>query len=383
MKLFDAMPKPTIAAVQAAPIYFDVEAGIRKVETATREAKSNGADLVVFSESFIPGFPTWVHLLAPIDQHELFIKMARSSIEVPSAEFYQLSDIAKDNRTFLSVGITERAPKQSLGVLWNTNLIFNREGELISHHRKLMPNWSEKLMWSFGDGSSINVIDTEIGRIGTLICGENTNPLAKYSLISQGEQIHISTYPACFPTTRDTEAMQDYFDTILVRACSMAYEGKVFTVVSSQALDEKGFEVLSNGSSELRSYLDRLTFGGSMIVAPSGLIISDIIRDNKEGIAYAECDLAKIIAFKNVHDVAGSYQRTDVFQFVIDKTARGSVDVFTDAPEDSGCHFGKSLDHEKTHDQKATQKSRDAEHKRNKTRFGRQARADYLNDEGL
>lgn len=184
MKQFDAMPKPTLAAVQAAPVFFDVEAGIRKVETATKEAKSNGADLVVFSESFIPGFPTWVHLLAPIDQHELFIKMVRSSIEVPSAEFARLSDIAKDNRIFLSVGITERAPKQSLGVLWNTNLIFNREGELISHHRKLMPTWSEKLMWSFGDGSSVNVIDTEIGRIGTLICGENTNPLAKYSLIS-------------------------------------------------------------------------------------------------------------------------------------------------------------------------------------------------------
>ncbi len=323
----DVYPQPTIAAVQAAPIYLDREAGIQKVRNLTAQAKANGADLVVFSESFIPGFPSWVHMLAPMDQHELFKKMVQNSIEIPSPDFFQLQQIARDNNIFLSIGITEKAPKQSIGVLWNTNLIFDRNGNMIARHRKLLPTWSEKLVWSFGDGSTLNVHDTEIGRIGALICGENTNSLAKYALICQGEQIHISTYPPCFPTSRNPAGGQDYFDTLLVRACSMSYEGKVFTVVSSQALDERGYDVLSAGNKDIRDLLDKLTYGGSMIVAPSGVICSNIVRDNKEDIAYAKCDISTEIMQKGVHDIAGSYQRNDVFHFEINKSVLEPVNI--------------------------------------------------------
>lgn len=321
------LPKPVVAAVQAAPAYFDLDACLLKVQQYTEKAKASGADLVVFSESFIPGFPTYVHMLAPMDQHALFMKFAQSSIEIPGPAFHRLQQIARDNRVFLSVGITEKAPKQSLGVLWNTNVIFDRDGNMIARHRKLLPTWSEKLAWAFGDGSTLNVHDTEIGRIGALICGENTNSLAKFALISQGEQIHISTYPACFPTSRTPSKGQPYLDTLIVRACSMSYEGKVFTAVSSQAVDEQGYEVLSDGRQDLRDLLDKLTYGGSMIVSPAGLVISDTIKDNKEGIAYAECDLSQIITQKSIHDIAGSYQRTDVFHFGINKSVLKPVHI--------------------------------------------------------
>lgn len=178
----NTFPQPTIAAVQASPAYLDKDAGIKKVRDITAQAKANGADLVVFSESFIPGFPSWVHMLAPMDQHELFAKMVQNSIEIPSSAFCELQQIAKDNHCFLSIGITEKDPKQSIGVLWNTNLIFDRNGNMIARHRKLLPTWSEKLVWSFGDGTTLNVHETEIGRIGALICGENTNFLAKYAV---------------------------------------------------------------------------------------------------------------------------------------------------------------------------------------------------------
>ncbi len=316
----DVYPTPTIAAVQAAPVYFDRDAGLAKVRRLTGEAKANGADLVVFSETFIPGFPSWVHMHAPMDQHAWFRKMVENAIEIPGPAFYELQRIARDNRVFLSVGVSEKAPKQSIGVMWNSNLIFDRRGNMIARHRKLLPTWSEKLVWSFGDGSTVNVHETEIGRIGMLICGENTNSLAKYALISQGEQIHISTYPPCFPTSRSPSGGQDYFDTLMVRACSMSYEGKVFTVVSSQALDEQGYEILSMGDREIRDLLDRLTYAGSMIVSPSGVVCSDVIRGNKEGIAYARCDIASEICMKEMHDIAGNYQRTDVFRFEIDKS---------------------------------------------------------------
>lgn len=347
MKL-DILSSPIIATVQAAPTYFDRDACLKKVRVLTGKAKKEGADLVVFSESFIPGFPTWVHLHAPIDQNDLFKKLVQSSIEIPSPAFYELQQIAKEYQIFLSVGITEKDPTQSLGVLWNTNLIFDREGNLIARHRKLLPTWSEKLIWSFGDGSSMTVHDTEIGRIGALICGENTNSLAKYALISQGEQIHISTYPSCFPTSRSSANAQDYFETLFVRACSMSYEGKVFTVVSSQALDDQGYETLSMGNSEIRKLLDDLTYGGSMIIAPSGQYASDIIRNNQEGIVYAQCDISSEIAAKGIHDIAGSYQRNDVFYFGINKTVRKpvhiSVDNSTDEEENKHSYDFESMD---------------------------------------
>ena len=323
-------PRPIVAAVQAAPTYFDLNKCISKLRYYTAKAKNSGAGLVVFSESFIPGFPSWVHLLAPVDQHELFKKFAQNSIEIPGPAFQQLQEIARDNQVFLSVGITEKATKQSLGLLWNTNLIFDPEGNLIARHRKLLPTWSEKLIWSFGDGSTLNVHDTEIGRIGALICGENTNSLAKYALISQGEQIHISTYPACFPTSRHPSKEQTYFDTLMVRACSMSYEGKVFTVVSSQALDAEGYEILSDGREDLRNLLDELTYAGSFIVSPSGVIISNIIKDNHEGIALAECNLSEIVTGKSIHDIAGNYQRNDIFKFEINKTVLSPVNIRED-----------------------------------------------------
>lgn len=316
----DMYPSPTIAAVQAAPAYFDRDAGLRKVRKLTKEAKANGADMVVFSETFIPGFPSWVHMHAPLDQHAWFRKMVENSIEVPSPAFHELQRISRDNGIFLSVGISEKAPGQSIGVMWNSNLIFDRRGNMIARHRKLLPTWSEKLVWSFGDGSTLNVHDTEIGRLGVLICGENTNSLAKYALISQGEQIHISTYPPCFPTSRDPSGGQDYFDTLMVRACSMSYEGKVFTVVSSQALDEQGYEILSMGNKEIRDLLDKLTYAGSMIISPSGTFCGDVLKDNKEGIVYAKCDISTEICLKEMHDVSGNYQRTDVFRFEINRS---------------------------------------------------------------
>lgn len=315
----DTYPTPRIAAVQAAPVYFDRAACLDKIRSFTAKAKAEGADLVIFSESFIPGFPTWVHLHAPIDQRDLYEQLVVSAVEVPGPAFYELQKIARDNGVFLSVGVTEKDPSKSIGVTWNTNLIFDRAGNLIAHHRKLMPTWSEKLVWSFGDGSTLNVHETELGRIGMLICGENTNTLAKYALTSQGEQIHISTYPACFPTSRDPKGGQPYFDTLLTRACASSHEGKCFTAVVSQVIDDAGAEAISKGREDLKELLREQTYGGTFIVGPAGNIVSNVIKDNEEGIAIADCDISREISLKGIHDLAGSYQRPDVYKFTLNK----------------------------------------------------------------
>lgn len=177
----DTLPKLRAAAVQAAPVFLNRDATVQKVARLTKEAKDNGADLVVFPESFIPTFPLWCLFLPPVDQHPFYKRLFENAVTVPGPAFHELQKIARDNSIFLSVGICEKSTS-NFGTMWNTTLLFDREGNMIGHHRKLLPTWGEKLVWSFGDGSSLNIHDTEIGRIGSLICGENSNTLARYNI---------------------------------------------------------------------------------------------------------------------------------------------------------------------------------------------------------
>jgi nitrilase/aliphatic nitrilase len=323
----DTYPITRVAAVQAAPVFLNREETIKKVRILTEEAKSNGADLVVFPESFVPSFPVWCQVLSPLDQHELFQRLYRNAILIPSPAFYELQKIAKDNDIFLSVGVTEKATV-SMGVMWNTNLIFDREGNMIARHRKLQPTWAEKLVWSFGDGSSLNVHDTEIGRLGCLICGENTNTLPRYALAAQGEQIHISTYPPFSPTTRSNKG--NYPNTLKTRACAHSFEAKVYTIASSSVLDAEAIEEIVRIDPNLEGWLEEQSWAITAIVGPDGQMCTEPITDNREGIIYADCDIAREISLKNLHDIVGSYQRFDIFQFNLNKTRHEPLYVSRD-----------------------------------------------------
>ena len=181
----------------------------------------------------MPGFPVWASVQAPIKNHEYFKTFAANSIEVPGPETQQLCDAAREHGIFVSIGISERSPA-SVGCLWNSNLLIGADGAILTHHRKLVPTFYEKLIWANGDGEGLVVRDTEIGKLGMLICGENTNPLARYSLIAQGEQIHISSYPPVWPTRPPNEpGRYDLAAAIRIRAGAHSFEGKVFNIVSS------------------------------------------------------------------------------------------------------------------------------------------------------
>lgn len=314
----DTLPKLRAAAVQAAPVFLNRDATVQKVARLTKEAKDNGADLVVFPESFIPTFPLWCLFLPPVDQHPFYKRLFENAVTVPGPAFNELQKIARDNSIFLSVGICEKSTT-NFGTMWNTTLLFDREGNMIGHHRKLLPTWGEKLVWSFGDGSSLNIHDTDIGRIGSLICGENSNTLARYALVAQGEQVHISVYPPCWPTSRDKG---NYADCLRVRTCAHAFEAKVFNICSSASLDEDAMEQMSVGDPALKEWLHNQSWALTMIAGPNGQPCCPSIENNQEGIIYADCDIAAEITAKGIHDIAGAYQRFDVFQLHVNKTPR-------------------------------------------------------------
>src|SRR6185436_7337527 len=225
---------------------------------------------------------------------------------------------ARDNAIVVSIGISERSAV-SVGCLWNTNLLIDADGNLINHHRKLVPTFYEKLIWANGDGAGLRVSSTDIGKIGMLICGENTNPLARYSLIAQGEQVHISSYPPVWPTRPANETGRyDLASAIRIRAGAHSFEGKVFNVVSSALLDKSAFDLLQGLGKEALETLEQSPQAVSMFIGPSDEVISDTLCES-EGLLYQDIDIAQCIEPKQFHDVVGYYNRFDVFDLTVNR----------------------------------------------------------------
>jgi nitrilase len=300
-----AWPRFTAAAVQAAPVYLDRDATVDKIVALVHQAASAGAALVAFPEAFVPGFPHWIYLDRPHPNERYFVELVREAVDVPGPATEKIGAAARDAGVHVVVGVSERS-RRSMAEIFNTNLIFGPDGALLGWHRKLMPTYAEKMIWSFGDGSTLRVHDTALGRLGTLLCGENTNPLARFALIAQGEQVHVANYPA-----RPAGDAFDLARAIEIRSAAHAFEGKCFVVVSGSLIDAHIRERLGD-TPDKRQLLGAgsATFTG--IFGPDGKCLAGPAPADTETIVYAEVDLEAIIRPKMQHDVAGAYNRFDV-----------------------------------------------------------------------
>jgi aliphatic nitrilase len=230
----------------------------------------------------------------------------------------QLCKAAREAAIVVSIGISERSPV-SVGALWNSNLLIAANGNIVNHHRKLVPTYYEKLIWAPGDGAGLRVSDTPIGKLGMLICGENTNPLARYSLIAQGEQVHVSSYPPVWPTRPSNEpGRYDLAAAIRIRAGAHSFEGKVFNVVSSAFLDNHTLDALNGIDREARATLEQSPQAVSLVIGPSGEVISDTLCE-AEGLLYQDIDISRCVEPKQFHDVVGYYNRFDVFDLRVNR----------------------------------------------------------------
>lgn len=302
----------TVAAVQASPVYLDKEATVEKACGLIKEAAENGACVVGFPETFIPGYPYWSWVNAPIDGYDWYKRFRRQAVDVPSPTTDRLCTVADKTDTYVVMGITERDPVTT-GTLYNTNLIISDEGELLGKHRKIVPTHAEKLTWGRGDGSTLKVYDTPYGQLGTLACGENTNPLARFSLMAQGEQIHVSNYPA-FHFNQE----YDIGLATKIRSHTHAFEGKVFNIVSTEYFDESFYDVCeTDRAEELLGGENQSYF--TAIVGPTGEILAGPLGD-EEGIVYADINLEETVEPKLMHDVVGQYNRFDIFEMNLDQS---------------------------------------------------------------
>jgi aliphatic nitrilase len=327
-------PAYKVAAAHVAPVFLDTERSVAKACSVIEEAAGHGARLIAFPEVFLPGFPVWAGLEAPIRTHELFKRLAASAIEIGGPELARVRQTARRKGVFVSIGFTE-GTKTSVGCLWNSNALIGADGALLNHHRKLVPTWYEKLIWANGDGRGLRVVDTELGRIGMLICGENTNPLARFALMAKGEQVHISSYPPAWPT-RPPEGPGNYdlAQAIRIRAGAHAFEAKVFNLVAASCVDKTLRQAIEAaiGQEPLR-ILEQSPGGISVVIGPTGAPLGDsLCRD--EGILYADIDLAQSVEPKQFHDVVGSYNRFDIFALSVDRSPRLPA-TFLDERQDS------------------------------------------------
>ncbi|MEX2246473.1 MAG: carbon-nitrogen hydrolase family protein [Dehalococcoidia bacterium] len=302
----DQLPHFTAAAVQAAPVFLDREGTIQKACELIAEAGHAGARLIVFPETWIPTYPWW-HVTQGVFSNNEYLDLWKNAVEVPSESTAQLCDAAMRAGAYVVIGINER-DTVTRGTLFNTIIYLAPSGEIAHRHRKLMPTFTERTIWGFGDGSDLDVVDTPLGRVGGLICWEHEMTLAKYALYAQGEQVHCAVWPAFTTQNEHIDfGMRQY-----------AYEGASFVVSACG--------VITPGSLPESLASTTKANGGSAIVGPDGKYLAGPLYDREE-IIYAEVDLEAVVREKHSRDVAGHYARPDVFQLIVNR-ARKPVATF-------------------------------------------------------
>jgi aliphatic nitrilase len=313
-------PRFRAAAVQAAPVFLDRDATLEKALALVAETGRGGAQVVVFPEVYLPGYPYWNRLENVFRTTGYYTELLQNSVRVPGPETERLAEAARRAGVYLLIGINERVA-ETVGTLYNTNLLFSPEGELLLRHRKLMPTYAEKLTWGFGDGSSLRVVDTPLGKLGTLICGENANPLYRYALLAQGEQVHLTNYPSL---PGGDPGGYDIGEEIRLRSANHSFEGKVFTVTASAVIDESVIARVAD-TEEKRVAMSGPQASFTGVFAPGGRLMTEPLTPGEEGIIYADCDLEAQVGPKLRHDIVGQYQRPDVVALLLDREPRSPL----------------------------------------------------------
>ncbi len=294
-----------VAVVQAASAPFDRDRSLDKVADFSAKAAADGAKLVLFPEAFVSGYPKGVDFGARIggrtpEGRRWFRRYFESAVDVPGPAVDRLSSIARENAIHLVVGVIERDG----GTLYCTVLFFAPDGAFLGKHRKLMPTAMERLIWGFGDGSTMPVIATPIGRVGAVICWENYMPLLRMSMYAKGVQIY------CAPTADDR-------DTWVATMQHVALEGRCFVLSACQFIRRAAFsaDYAPVQGDNPETVLMR---GGSLIVSPLGKLLAGPCYDG-ECVLSAEIDLDEITEGKYDLDVAGHYARPDVFRLIVNE----------------------------------------------------------------
>jgi nitrilase len=306
-----------LAIVQKSPALLDKKKTVLNAAAMVEEVANNGAQMVIFPEAFIPGYPAWIWRLRPGGDwgltEQIHARLLDNAVNLNSDDVTPLCDAAAKHNVTIVCGIDERESQLSQATLYNTVIVIDADGQLINRHRKLMPTNPERMVWGFGDASGLKVVDTPIGRIGTLICWENYMPLARFALYAQGIDIYIA------PT-------YDSGDGWIGTMQHIAREGCCWVVGSGTALKVSDIPDDFPAKKELYSESEEwVNPGDSIVIAPGGEIVAGPMR-NEQGILYAEVDIGRVGLARRALDVAGHYARPDIFKLHVNTQPQSPVE---------------------------------------------------------
>ena len=296
-----AVVQPTVAAT--------LTDGLEQTRALTAQAAAGGAALVVFPETWLPGYPAWLDVCRDValwdhaPTKQVFARYRADSVDVAGASGAAIARIAADHGVTLVIGVSERvASGPGSGTLFNALLTYGPDGRLLNHHRKLMPTYTERMVWGQGDSQGLRAVDTPAGRVGGLVCWEHWMPLARQALHVSGEDIHVAAWPTVH------EKLQ-------LASRHYAFEGRCFVLAAGSLMPASGLPKELERDTARAPADDALVLrGGSAIIGPDGAYIVPP-RFDEPAILTATLDTAQLDAERMTLDVAGHYNRSDVFEF--------------------------------------------------------------------
>jgi nitrilase len=305
-----------VAIVQHPPVLLDRDATLVAAVTHLHAAADAGAQLVVFPEAYVPGYPVWIWRLRPEADSELTSAIHRqlldNSVDLVADGLRPLRDAAAERNVVVVCGLHERDGEFSRSTLYNTLVTIGSDGAIVNRHRKLMPTNPERMVWGQGDASGLRVTDTAVGRIGTLICWENYMPLARYALYAEGVEIYVAL-------------TWDEGDTWIATMRHIAAEGRCWVIGSGCSLRASDVPASFPGRDQLFPDPDEwVNPGDSVVVAPGGKVVAGPLHE-EHGLLLADIEPAHVAAAHRTLDVAGHYSRSDIFSLAVDRSARKPV----------------------------------------------------------
>ena len=303
------------AAAQLKPVLNDAAATTEKICDMIRAAAAQGAEIIVFPETCVPNYPYFSFILPPVLQGAEHLKLYDQAVVVPGPITDLVADTARECRIVVVLGVNER----DYGTLYNTQLIFDVSGEIVLKRRKITPTYHERMIWGQGDGSGLIAVDTAVGRVGALACWEHYNPLARYALMADHEQIHCGQFPGSL-------VGQVFADQMEVTMRHHALESGCFVINATGWLDEEQIKSITSDEK-----MQQAMRGGcnTMIISPEGRHLCEPLTQG-EGIIYADLDMRLIDKRKRMMDSVGHYSRPELLSLNLNLTSGKQVDKYED-----------------------------------------------------
>jgi len=315
-------PKFKAAVVQAAPVFLDLDGAVERAVDLIAEASAAGARLVAFPETWLPGYPWWIWLGSPAWAigRGFVQRYFDNALQYDTPQAERIRQAAARHQITVSLGFSER----DAGTLYISQWLIGPDGESISRRRKLKPTHVERTVFGEGDGSDLSVHDTTLGRIGSLCCWEHLQPLTRYAMYSQDEQIHIGAWPSFSLYQPFANALSSDVNMSVSKVYSV--EGQCFFLAPCATISDSMIEALCDTPDKRE--LIRAGGGHAAIFGPDGMLLTPAIADDFEGLLYAELDLGLISIAKNAADPAGHYSRPDVTRLLLNRQRSKRVEEF-------------------------------------------------------